>query len=339
MILRINHRPFRDKRITTHVALTARAFGADSIIVDTQDTELEDSLNSITSNFGGSFSIRTGVDPKDFMQGFQGVKVHLTMYGLPLGSVIEDIRKKASGRNLLIIVGASKVPFDYYEKSDFNVSVTNQPISEVSALALFLDRYLMGSELQSEFLGKVNVQPVSRGKVITVIPNEARCLDILTESGADSRIIDHCKAVSRLALAIARLAGGDKDLIQAGALLHDIGRISTNGICHALVGARMLKEMNIDQRVIKIVERHTGAGIPKREAIALGLGNVDYVPETLEEKIVAHADNLMSGTRRIKVSEIIESYRKKGLDEAASRIAALHSELSALSGADLDNIP
>ncbi len=307
--------------------------------MDTLDKELEESVNSITSNFGGNFSIRSGVDPRAFMLGFQGVRVHLTMYGLPLNSVIEDIRKKALGNKIMIIVGASKVPFEYYENSDFNVSITNQPISEVSALALFLDRYLMGSELQAEFLGKVSVQPASRGKLITVIPNEARCLDILTVSGADEKITEHCKAVSRLALSIAQIAGGDKDLIRAGALLHDLGRVSTNGIYHALVGARMLRDMNIDQRVVRIVERHTGAGIPRREAVALGLGNIDYMPETIEEKIVAHADNLMSGTRRIKVSEVTESYRKKGLDDAASRIAALHSELSALCGADLDTLP
>lgn len=307
--------------------------------MDTLDKELEESVNSITSNFGGNFSIRSGVDPRAFMLGFQGVRVHLTMYGLPLNSVIEDIRKKALGNKIMIIVGASKVPFEYYENSDFNVSITNQPISEVSALALFLDRYLMGSELQAEFLGKVSVQPASRGKLITVIPNEARCLDILTVSGADEKITEHCKAVSRLALSIAQIAGGDKDLIRAGALLHDLGRVSTNGIYHALVGARMLRDMNIDQRVVRIVERHTGAGIPRREAVALGLGNIDYMPETIEEKIVAHADNLMSGTRRIEVSEVTESYRKKGLDDAASRIAALHSELSALCGADLDTLP
>ncbi len=307
--------------------------------MDTLDKELEESVNSITSNFGGNFSIRSGVDPRAFMLGFQGVRVHLTMYGLPLNSVIEDIRKKALGNKIMIIVGASKVPFEYYENSDFNVSITNQPISEVSALALFLDRYLMGSELQAEFLGKVSVQPASRGKLITMIPNEARCLDILTVSGADEKITEHCKAVSRLALSIAQIAGGDKDLIRAGALLHDLGRVSTNGIYHALVGARMLRDMNIDQRVVRIVERHTGAGIPRREAVALGLGNIDYMPETIEEKIVAHADNLMSGTRRIKVSEVTESYRKKGLDDAASRIAALHSELSALCGADLDTLP
>ena len=36
-ILRIGHRISRDKRITTHVALVARAFGADNILVDTKD--------------------------------------------------------------------------------------------------------------------------------------------------------------------------------------------------------------------------------------------------------------------------------------------------------------
>lgn len=302
------------------------------------DTELESSVRSITSNFGGNFSIKTGIDPMEYLKTFHGVRVHLTMYGLPVDSLMEEIRRAASGKDLTIIVGSSKVPFEYYEKSDFNVSITNQPISEVSALAIFLDRFFSGSELQRDMLGKVNVQPTPRGKMITIVPSEAKCLDILRENGADQRIVDHCRAVSKLAIAIAVAAGADKELVQAGALLHDIGRTSTNGIYHALVGARMLREMNIDQRVVRIVERHTGAGIPRKEAVSLGLGNVDYIPETLEEKIVAQADNLISGIKRVKLSDVIESYKRKGLDEAALRISALQTELSGLCGTDLDSI-
>ena len=59
-ILRLGHRPERDKRITTHVALTARAFGAKGIFVSTKDEVLENSIRSVVDRFGGDFTIETG---------------------------------------------------------------------------------------------------------------------------------------------------------------------------------------------------------------------------------------------------------------------------------------
>ena len=59
-VLRLGHRPDRDKRVTTHVALTARAFGAQGIFVSTKDEELERSVRSVVKRFGGGFSSHHG---------------------------------------------------------------------------------------------------------------------------------------------------------------------------------------------------------------------------------------------------------------------------------------
>ncbi len=338
IILRINHRPFRDKRITTHVALTARAFGASEILVDSEDSELEETLNKVSENFGGDFSIRTGVKWKPELGKFPGVKVHLTMYGLPVSDVVGQIRKETASKDLMVIVGASKVPPEVYDGSSFNVSVTNQPISEVSALAIFLDRYFQGEELGAKFQGRLNIRPAASGKNVKVLPRDDECIRILIDHGADDRLLKHSRAVRDFAVGIAARCNADQKLVSMGALLHDIGRTRTNGTDHALVGSQLLEEENLDERIVMIVQRHSGAGIPKEEAIKLGLPEIDFIPETLEEKIVAHADNLFAGDRRITLAHCVENYRKKGLDIPAERIVELHRYLSGICNIDLDLI-
>lgn len=337
-VLRINHRPFRDKRITTHVSLTARALGADGILVDSEDSELEETVNKVVENFGGNFTIDSGVNWKSAIRKFPGVKVHLTMYGMPLEEAMPRIREEAAGQDLMIIVGASKVPPEAFSESSFNVAVTNQPISEVSALALFLDRFFEGKELEREFDGKMKVIPSERGKSVISIPSERECMEILRKHNADERLLKHVMAVKELAVKMARLSSADERLVIAGSLLHDIGRTKTNGIDHAYAGGLMLKELNVDDRVVRIVERHTGAGIPADEAKALGLPDRDFVPVTIEEKIVAHADNLHSGDQRIKLDELMDKYEKKQLFPALERIRALHLELKSLLGTDPEEV-
>jgi len=166
-VLRIGHRPARDKRITTHVALTARAFGASAIIIDLHDEELEGTVRSVTDRFGGSFHVSSGVNWRKFLDENKGTRVHLTMYGIPVGQCIDKIREDSSRNGeLVIVVGAEKVPGDLYGIADYNVSVTNQPHSEVAALAIFLDRYNNGSELSATFQGRMEVVPRERGKEI-----------------------------------------------------------------------------------------------------------------------------------------------------------------------------
>ena len=159
-VLRLGHRPARDKRVTTHVALTARAFGADAVLVSTRDPGLERSIRGVVRRFGGTFRIETGVAWRRILNEWQGTKVHLTMYGERLEQVLPRIPRE----NLLIVVGAEKVPRELFDLVDWNVAVGNQPHSEVAALAIFLDRLLGPSALGREFAGPLRIRPSPRGK-------------------------------------------------------------------------------------------------------------------------------------------------------------------------------
>ncbi len=162
-VLRIGHRISRDKRITTHVALVARAFGASKIIIDTKDKKIEDTIYSVNKRFGGNFEIESGVVIKKIIKDWNGTIVHLTMYGEELEKAINKIDKS---KDMLIIVGAEKVRPLIYEKADFNISIGNQPHSEVSALAIFLDRFTKGLWQRKKFNGKLEILPTDKGKRI-----------------------------------------------------------------------------------------------------------------------------------------------------------------------------
>lgn len=165
-IMRIGHRPQRDKRVTTHVALSSRALGAKGIYVDRYDDVLEKNISSVVERFGGNYMIKTGVTWKEATRNFNGKVVHLTMYGQRVDEALTKIPKD---EDLMIIVGAEKVPAEVYQRADFNVSVGNQPHSEIAALAIFLDRYTEGRALYSDRSGKITVVPNERGK--TVVEN------------------------------------------------------------------------------------------------------------------------------------------------------------------------
>lgn len=136
----------------------------------------------------------------------------------------------------------------------------------------------------------------------------------------------------------------DRERVIAGALLHDIGRSVTQDIRHASLGADLLRKDaqgpsgGWDERVVLMVERHTGAGIDAQEAAALGLPVRDYTPRTLEEKIVAHADNLYAGDKRLDLDALRAKYEAKRLPAAWAKIEALHRELGALLRTDLDRV-
>jgi tRNA (cytidine56-2'-O)-methyltransferase len=168
-VLRLGHRPDRDKRVTTHVALTARALGASSIAVSTKDEELERSVRSVVKRFGGGFSIYTGVRWKEHLRNFDGVIVHLTMYGTHIDDALPRVRAVWADR-MLMVVGAEKVPPEVYQAATFNIGVGNQPHSEVAALAIFLDRLLEGAGLRTDFKGRMTVVPCERGKKVVNDP-------------------------------------------------------------------------------------------------------------------------------------------------------------------------
>lgn len=130
----------------------------------------------------------------------------------------------------------------------------------------------------------------------------------------------------------------DRNVVQQAALLHDIGRSITQDIRHASVGAELLRTASWPSSVVDAVERHTGAGIDAREAAALGLPVKDYTPQTLEQQIVAHADNLYSGDKRLTLGAVRDKYLAKGLTQAWQKISLLHAHLAAKLGADLEQL-
>jgi tRNA (cytidine56-2'-O)-methyltransferase len=162
-VLRLGHRPSRDKRVTTHVALVARAFGAAGVLVDTRDSSLERVVRGVVRNFGGEFAIETGVSWRSVLRDWRGTIVHLTMYG----ELVEDAIAKIRGEpDLLVVVGAEKVPGAVYGGADLNVAIGNQPHSEVAALAVFLDRLYAGAGLRKDFAGAIRIVPTKRGKTV-----------------------------------------------------------------------------------------------------------------------------------------------------------------------------
>ena len=151
-ILRLGHRIFRDQRITSHVFLAGRALGADNgIYTGEKDHNTEQSISKVTSQWGGSFKIRHSEGWRKEFSKFRGIKVHLTVYGMPFQDKMAEIRKQVAGKDMMIIVGGEKVPPEVYQESDFNISVTSQPHSEIASLALFLHDYFQGSELDKKF--------------------------------------------------------------------------------------------------------------------------------------------------------------------------------------------
>ncbi|WP_456368584.1 tRNA (cytidine(56)-2'-O)-methyltransferase [Thermococcus sp.] len=171
VVLRLGHRPERDKRITTHVALTARAFGADKIIIAAEEDEhVKESVEDVVKRWGGPFEIEFNPSWKKILREWRekGVIVHLTMYGIHVDDAMPMLKEELkAGKDILVVVGAEKVPREVYELAHYNVAIGNQPHSEVAALAVFLDRLLDGEGLRKEFKGaKLRIIPQERGKKV-----------------------------------------------------------------------------------------------------------------------------------------------------------------------------
>jgi len=166
VVLRLGHRPERDKRVTTHVGLVARAFGAEEMILAGRDDKLVEGLQDVSERWGGGFQVRSAESWKGEVRRWKdsgGGIVHLTMYGTPISESIDEIRLADP---LMVVVGAEKVPPEIYDIADWNVGVGNQPHSEVAALAIFLDRLFLGRELQRDFHGRLEVVPSPRFKTV-----------------------------------------------------------------------------------------------------------------------------------------------------------------------------
>ncbi len=168
-VIRIGQRLVRDDRVTTHVALVARAFGARKILMTEVNPKIKDTLNKINAMWGGDFEIEFVTNWRRTIKEKKSKSfkiVHLTMYGEPINSIQSELR---TVKNMVVVVGAKKVPRDTYELADFNVSVGNQPHSEISALAVLLDRTQGGEQFAMGFSnGNRQIIPTKKGKNVTI---------------------------------------------------------------------------------------------------------------------------------------------------------------------------
>jgi len=173
---------------------------------------------------------------------------------------------------------------------------------------------------------------------MTSVPSYDNCIEILKKVNCSKAVIKHSIVVRNLSMKIAKKTDADHRLVEAASLLHDIGRSKTNGIYHAIEGIKIAKNLKLSNKIIKIIERHIGAGITKSEAKKIGLPPKDYIPVTIEEKIVCHADNLIDNNKKQKIEKEIEKALSAGLKDYASRLNILHKELSNICGVDLNMI-
>jgi len=171
------------------------------------------------------------------------------------------------------------------------------------------------------------------------LPSREQALQLLFENGCSAKVINHCKAVTKLALETANILTEkglkiDAELVEVGALLHDIGRSKTHSVHHAVVGAEIAEAAGLPDSVVSIIKRHVGGGIAPSEAEKLGWPEDVYVPITLEEKIVAYADKLIENSKRAPIGVTIEKLSGELKHYAADRVRKLYEEITGLIGDD-----
>ena len=167
------------------------------------------------------------------------------------------------------------------------------------------------------------------------LPSREQAIEILRKNHCSTRVINHCQAVAALAVELAKQLETknckvDLELVEIGALLHDLGRSKTHTVDHAIVGAKIAESLELPQPVISIIKRHVGAGITAQEAQWLGWPKDVYVPATLEEKIVSYADKLIDGSRKVPIDLTIKQLQMDQKSDAAERVRKLHEEITSL---------
>ena len=169
-VLRIGHRLVRDDRTTTHVALVSRSFGCNILYMTDVNDDIKSTIDDVNNRWGyaSNFKIEIVKGWRNVILNWKkngGIVIHLTMYGLNVDDIIGKI--KDNSNDILIIVGAEKVPKEIYKLSDYNIAIGNQPHSEISSLAVVLDRIFQGKQLKLSFeSAKMKIIPSLREKLV-----------------------------------------------------------------------------------------------------------------------------------------------------------------------------
>ncbi|MFX0006653.1 MAG: HD domain-containing protein [Promethearchaeota archaeon] len=147
-----------------------------------------------------------------------------------------------------------------------------------------------------------------------ILPDREFALELLKKLKIPLSVRRHSEKVADKAIEIARKIKKvqvDINLIEIGALLHDIGRTKTHGFKHALIGGKILKQRGFSNKLARICETHILGGLDKEDAKKVGLPEKNYLPLTLEEKIICLADKHMAGTREVSIRERFNRWFRK----------------------------
>ena len=170
------------------------------------------------------------------------------------------------------------------------------------------------------------------------LPNSDFAFDLLKILKVSYHVRRHSLKVAEKALEIAEKINDkdiDKDLIEIGGILHDIGRSKTHDFKHGIIGADILKERGFSKRLSRICETHMLGGLDNEDAKQVGLPEGDYMPLTLEEKIICLADKYIAGTKDVSIEQRFEKWFSKYgktqiLIKAKERIDAIQKEIEEL---------
>jgi uncharacterized protein len=169
------------------------------------------------------------------------------------------------------------------------------------------------------------------------LPSREQAIELLRENHCSPIVIRHCEVVAELALEIADKLEKkglivNRELVEAGALLHDLGRSKSHGIDHGVVGANIAFSAGMPESLVRIIKSHVGGGITADEAEAFGWPKDVYVPVTLEEKIVSYADKLIDHSKRVPIDIEIKKLQMEHKSEPAERVRKLHEDITNLLG-------
>ncbi len=171
--------------------------------------------------------------------------------------------------------------------------------------------------------------------------NEKQAIALLKKYSSSEKglriVLKHSQAVKRVSLRIAKKLkkegkGIDLNFIKTAALLHDIGRFKhppgKSTVFHGIWGARILRKEKLKKlnKHALVAERHLGSGITKAEAKKLGLPAKNFMPKTIEEKIICYADSLVFDDKEKNLKAVLKRYKHFG-KEAVKRTLKLHAEL------------
>ncbi len=170
------------------------------------------------------------------------------------------------------------------------------------------------------------------------LPAKKEIYQFFRELKLEKNIIKHSEAVCNAALEIAglietSLAPVNLSLVEAGALLHDIGRSKVNDLTHGFIGGQIILSKGWPVELKRIAETHILGGLTEQEAVILGLPPADYTPKTIEEKICCYADKITLETKRVSVDERFQVWFSKYgetplIKEAYQRVKAIEAELT-----------